>query len=164
LLALRWHARWDIIFLLDVLEHIPEERQALEQIAQALTPGGLLFMTTPALKCFWTRNDELVGHQRRYSKSDYRRLAAETGFRLLEARYFMFFLSFALLATRLLHRPESGSIQEEDPWSEVERTHRVLPPLLNTPLAIVFAAETPLGHYFSFPWGTSILAVLQKPI
>jgi hypothetical protein len=28
----------------------------------------------------------------------------------------------------------------------------------------VFYAETPLGHHLSFPWGTSILGVFEKPM
>jgi hypothetical protein len=30
-------------------------------------------------------------------------------------------------------------------------------------LAAVFAAETPLGHFLRFPWGTSVLGVFRKP-
>ena len=67
LLDLQWSERWDIAFLLDVLEHIPEDVRALEQIRAALRPGGLLFVATPALKFFWSYNDEVVHHVRRYS-------------------------------------------------------------------------------------------------
>jgi hypothetical protein len=35
--------------------------------------------------------------------------------------------------------------------------------IINGALSAVFYAESPLGHYWSFLWGTSILAVLQKP-
>ena len=35
--------------------------------------------------------------------------------------------------------------------------------LSNALLAAVFAAETPMGHRLPFPWGTSLLAVLEKP-
>ena len=71
LLRLGWRDRWDAAFLLDVLEHIPADAEVLLQIRQALKPGGLLFVTTPALKCFWSYNDEIAHHVRRYAKRDF---------------------------------------------------------------------------------------------
>jgi len=164
LLDLQWNQRWDMIFLLDVLEHVPQDREALLQIRDALTPGGLLFITTPALRMFWTHNDEIVGHQRRYAKRDYRRLAAETGLELLDCRYFMFFLSPLLLASRVLEALKRPWQTTRDPWQEIERTHRIPHPWIGWPLTAIFSAETPLGHWVPFPWGTSVLAVLRRPI
>jgi SAM-dependent methyltransferase len=40
-------ADWDIIFLEQVLEHVPHPRRALENIFAMLRPGGILFVTTP---------------------------------------------------------------------------------------------------------------------
>ena len=37
-----WEERWDVAFLLDVLEHIPEDVEVLKQIHRALRPGGYL--------------------------------------------------------------------------------------------------------------------------
>ena len=47
LLNLGWEDEWDIAFMLDVLEHIPDDICALRQAAKALRPGGLLFVATP---------------------------------------------------------------------------------------------------------------------
>ena len=91
LLNLQWRDRWDVAFLLDVLEHMPDDEAALRQIRDAMAPGGLLFITVPALNFFWTWNDEVAHHQRRYRRSDFRILADRCGYRLRDARYFMFF-------------------------------------------------------------------------
>lgn len=163
LLDLKWSGRWSLIFLLDVLEHIDEDAWALGQIREALTPGGLLFVTTPALRAFWSWNDVISGHRRRYRKADFRRLAAECGFELVEARYFLFFLSPLLLASRLVTDPGPGPIPGERLDGLVEAMHRVPHPVLNAALGACFWCETPLGHHVPFPWGTSILAVLRKP-
>ena len=110
LLDLPWTDRWDLAFLLDVIEHVPDHQEALRQVYRALAPGGLLFVTTPALKMFWSWNDEVARHLRRYSKTDYRHLAAETGFTLADVRYFMFFLSPLLWAARRVARPNCGEM------------------------------------------------------
>jgi 2-polyprenyl-3-methyl-5-hydroxy-6-metoxy-1,4-benzoquinol methylase len=164
LLDLHWQERWDVVFLLDVLEHIPQDQQALRQIYKTLAPGGFLLVTTPALRYFWTRNDDLVGHVRRYSRSALRRLAEQCGYEVCTTRYFMFYLSFPLLASRWLSRLRREPAVKEDPWRAVERTHRVPHPILNSLLGAIFCCETPLGHYLPFPWGTSVLAVLRRPI
>jgi SAM-dependent methyltransferase len=163
LLQLEWNNRWDIAFLLDVLEHIPTDEQALRQIHAALAPGGLLFITTPALQCFWSWNDEAVHHVRRYSKADYRRLASTCGYELVDVRYFMFFLSPLLLASRWLGRSRVDQMSDAERSELLARMHRVPRPLVNRVLGTIFAAETPLGHLLPFPWGTSVLAILRKP-
>jgi 2-polyprenyl-3-methyl-5-hydroxy-6-metoxy-1,4-benzoquinol methylase len=162
LLRLGWQDRWDTAFLLDVLEHIPKDAEVLLQIRQALKPGGLLFVTTPALACFWSYNDEIAQHVRRYSKDDFTRLAEMTGMHLLRASYFMFFLSPLLWLSRL-KRPELANLEKVEMLALLERTHRVPTRGVNALMNFIFQLETPLGLRLPFPWGTSILGVFQKP-
>jgi 2-polyprenyl-3-methyl-5-hydroxy-6-metoxy-1,4-benzoquinol methylase len=162
LLRLGWRDRWDTAFLLDVLEHIPEDAEVLLQIRQALKPGGLLFVTTPALNCFWSYNDEIAHHVRRYAKRDFARLARASGLRLLRASYFMFFLSPLLWLSRLKH-PELANMDKNEICALLERTHRVPVAPVNALMKLIFCLETPIGFWLPFPWGTSILGVFQKP-
>ena len=162
LLDLGWENRWDVIFLLDVLGHIPDDVTVAKQISKCLAPGGLLFLTSPSLMRLWSYNDEVAGHQRRYSVRDLRRLAEQSGLRLVDARYFMFLLSPLLVLYRLV-RPDLGKMTSEDIRKLLERTHRVPSKPLNSLLFAMFAAETPLGLSWSFPWGASVLGVFQKP-
>lgn len=160
LLNLGWRERWDVIFLLDVIEHVSDHERVLAEVHRALRPGGLLFVTTPALKVFWTYNDEFAGHRRRYSRQDFQELADRTGFELLSARYFMFFLSPLLLLSRM-KRPRPN-MTEDERREVLMRTHRVPSWPVNETLAVIFAAETPIGRWLRFPWGTSILGVFRK--
>jgi 2-polyprenyl-3-methyl-5-hydroxy-6-metoxy-1,4-benzoquinol methylase len=163
LLDLQWSERWDVIFLLDVLEHIPEQDRALRQAHEALAPGGLLFLTTPAIPLFWTWNDDLAGHVRRYTRADYRRLASGCGYKVIDTRYFMFLLSPLLLCARWATRPKEESLRGDRARELMGRMHRVPNVLVNSAMNLAFSMETPLGHIVPFPWGTSVLAVLQKP-
>jgi SAM-dependent methyltransferase len=163
LLRLGWQDRWDTAFLLDVLEHIPADTEALLQIRKALKPGGLLFVTAPALKCFWSYNDEIFHHVRRYAKRDFARLAEATEMRLLRASYFMFFLSPLLWLSRL-RRPDLANMEKDEITALLERTHRTPIPALNALMTLIFGLETQLGLWLPFPWGTSILGVFQKPL
>jgi len=162
LMNLGWKNQWDVAFLLDVLEHIPDDVTALQQAAKAIKPGALIFATAPALQLFWSDDDEVAHHLRRYARKDFVRLADESGLILRGARYFMFFLSPLYWLARL--RPGAGSLSDDKKRSLFLRAHRVSEGPSNKLLSVVFESETPIGHWLPFPWGTSILAVLEKPV
>jgi SAM-dependent methyltransferase len=161
LLRLPWQDRWDVAFLLDVLEHIPNDIEAMKQIHNSLRPGGYLFVTTPALRFFWTYNDRLAHHVRRYSRRDLARLANASQFELCWSRYFMFILSPLLLLSRL-HAPDLQNMSPDDIRAHLRRTHQVPSSPLNSALGLVFCSEAPLGVWLPFPWGTSVLGVFRK--
>ena len=161
LLNLAWHENWDVVFLLDVLEHISDDEEVLRQIHRSMRPGGLLFVTTPALKFFWTYNDELAHHQRRYSRQDFQALAGQLNFELLRTNYFMFFLSPALLLSRMLFRPPKLATPEQL-RDHLIKTHRVPAKPINGLLSKLFSLEASVINSMNFPWGTSVLAVFKR--
>ena len=163
LYSLGWENKWDVAFLLDVLEHLPEDARVLQEIQRALRPGGLLFVTAPALKLFWSYNDEIVHHLRRYEQKDFLRLGTESGLVLKKSRYFMFLLSPLLWLSRR-KRLDRKEMTPEQVQTLLARTHRVPISPLNGLLKFIFALETPLGLWLPFPWGTSILGVFQKRV
>lgn len=161
LLDLTWKDEWDVVFLLDVLEHIPDQIEVLRQIRNTMKPGGLLFVTTPALNFFWTHNDDLARHQRRYSKADFRLLGTDANLAFVRADYFMFFLSPALMLYRMMVRPHKTATPEEL-QEYLWRSHQVPGKFVNWILTRVFLAEAALVNHIAMPWGTSILAVFRK--
>ncbi|OAI40240.1 hypothetical protein AYO40_05015 [Planctomycetaceae bacterium SCGC AG-212-D15] len=161
LLRLGWQERWHLVFMLDVLEHISEDVEALRQVAASLRPAGFLFVTVPALRQFWSYNDELGHHVRRYHRHDFVALAEKCGLRLCDARYFMFFLSPIYYLSRL-RRPPLARMNAAERQSFLGTTHHVPSAPWNQLLSVVAGAETPIGHFVSFPWGTSLLGVFQK--
>lgn len=161
LLNLQWSDRWDIAFLLDVLEHIPQDVHVLEQIRDSLKPNGWIIVTTPALRAFWSYNDPLVGHVRRYSRSDFAELALRSGLRLEYSRYFMFFLSPLYMLSRWRSPDLSGRTPEQINAMLADE-HRVPIWPINMTCRCIFSLETPLGLWVPFPWGTSILGVFRR--
>ena len=53
-----------------MLEHIPGDELALVELARVLAPGGRLIITVPLHRYYWSKDDEFVGHCRRYSPSE----------------------------------------------------------------------------------------------
>lgn len=160
LMETHWKKRWDVIFLLDVIEHCPDDVAIFNQAYESLKSGGLLIVSTPALMYFWSHNDEFSKHLRRYNSADFERLAALTKFKLIDVRYFMFFLSPLYWLSR---KAASKGLSRERLEKAIKKEHEVPSLFINKLLCKIFSAESPLGHYVRFPWGTSVLGVFEKP-
>jgi len=154
-------AQWDAGFLLDVIEHCPDDVAIVKEAAKSLKPGGKLFIATPALDFFWSYNDDFVKHIRRYDKEKYRALAGATGLKLVDSRYFMFLMSPLLWLSR---KTKPDVLDEKEMARLYENEYKTPHAALNFPMHAIFSAETPLGHILPFPWGTSILGVFEKPM
>lgn len=57
---------FDLVTGLDVLEHIPDDDLAAKEMSRVLKPGGILLVTVPHRHKYFTNQDALVGHYRRY--------------------------------------------------------------------------------------------------
>lgn len=161
LMNLGWENHWDVAFLLDVIEHLPGDTEALRNARAALKPGGLLFVTVPAFQWLWSYNDDLARHLRRYTRNELSQIATEVNLEVLDVRYFMFLLS----PMYLLARKSFGirKLNDDQICRLRKKMHAVPPNPWNFALATVFALETPIGHLVRFPWGTSVFGVFRKP-
>lgn len=58
---------YNTIFLLDILEHIPEDRKALQKLSSLISDGGYAIITVPSNPRQWEWDDDFYGHVRRYT-------------------------------------------------------------------------------------------------
>lgn len=57
----------DVCLLMDVLEHLADDRTAMRNAAEVLRPGGHLLITVPSDPNLWSRHDVHHEHRRRYT-------------------------------------------------------------------------------------------------
>ncbi|TFG14380.1 MAG: class I SAM-dependent methyltransferase [Promethearchaeota archaeon] len=57
---------FDFVCALDVLEHIKNDKLAISEISRILKKKGILIITVPHRMKFYTQQDKLIGHYRRY--------------------------------------------------------------------------------------------------
>jgi ubiquinone/menaquinone biosynthesis C-methylase UbiE len=57
---------FNFITVLDVLEHIKDDEYAVSEISRILKKDGLLIITVPNRMKYFTYQDKLIGHYRRY--------------------------------------------------------------------------------------------------
>lgn len=77
----------DSVISFNVLEHIPDDRGALEAIRAFLRPGGQLLLLSPAHPFLFGATDRAVDHERRYTKDGLGRLLGASGYEVAELRY-----------------------------------------------------------------------------
>lgn len=142
---------FDLALALDVIEHVPDDLRALEELFRVLRPGGSLLVTVPALAMLWSAHDEANGHYRRYTVKELCGRVESAGFEVLTATYFNTLLFPVILAARKLRRNAGGSDLGE------------VPAPLNTLLREVFASEAKVLSWMRLPVGVSALCLTRKP-
>ncbi|MFO0950440.1 MAG: class I SAM-dependent methyltransferase [Isosphaeraceae bacterium] len=78
----------DLVLLLDVIEHIRDERAAAGRRPFGVAAGGHAIVTVPALSWLWSRHDEVNEHHRRHDARSLRESLNGAGFRVEAVRYF----------------------------------------------------------------------------
>jgi SAM-dependent methyltransferase len=126
--ALAEHS-FDSVVCLNVLEHVSDDRKALEHMCAVLRPGGTVTLIIPAFESLYGPIDERLGHFRRYSKKQIAGLAHSIGFDLAVSHYMNFSGFFGWwFNAHLLRKTEQSDSQIKlfDSWivpiqSAVER-------------------------------------------
>jgi len=104
--------RFDSAVMLNVLEHIDDDRGTLADIRSRLAPGGTLVVWVPAFPALLGDFDRRIGHVRRYRRRGLTALARETGFDVVDCRYANLpgFLAWWLIVRVLRLTPTAGGL------------------------------------------------------
>lgn len=159
-------ASFDIVALLDTVEHIADETAVLNETFRVTKPGGTMVVTVPALMWLWSNNDVINLHERRYTAPELKTKLQKGGWEVPYCGYNNF-LIFPLGAGMILIRkrtdkePDMASPHFDDDAYQVEM--EPASPLVNTVLEKVGLAEVAMLKRMRLPIGTSVIAIAQKP-
>lgn len=135
--------QFDTVVCLNVLEHIPDDLFALEQMRAVLAGDGQLALLVPAHPLLYGEFDRAVGHFRRYRRSELMDKLERTGFKMRQIKFFNCAAVLPwLINGRLLRRAYL-------PQGQVSLADRLVP---------LLKLERLIGP----PFGISLIAIAQK--
>ena len=102
---------YDLVAVLDVVEHIADDVAALAAMRTLLRPGGKILIAVPAHQWLWSAHDVVNHHHRRYSKATLKAAIEAAGLTPVRMRWFNSLLfplaAAARIAGRLTGRDDS---------------------------------------------------------
>lgn len=79
---------FEVVCAFDILEHVDDDRGALQEWRRIVMPSGWLVLTVPAYQALWSAHDDANAHRRRYHAHRLQQLLREAGFRVVRLTYF----------------------------------------------------------------------------
>ena len=74
--------QFDTVVMLNVLEHLADEQQALRNLWSALQPGGRAIVLVPQHPGLYGTLDKALEHRKRYTPADFEAALTQAGFRV----------------------------------------------------------------------------------
>jgi SAM-dependent methyltransferase len=144
-------SHYDLIAVLDVVEHIEDDVAALRAMRARLAPGGKILITVPAHQWMWSAHDVVNHHHRRYSKGTLVKAIEAAGLRPRKLGYFNSLLfplaAGARLAGRITGRDDSDDSPPPGP--------------VNKLFEAIFRLERHLVGRLPMPPGVSIVTLAE---
>jgi 2-polyprenyl-3-methyl-5-hydroxy-6-metoxy-1,4-benzoquinol methylase len=78
---------YDSIVILNVIEHLHDDKAAVQAIHSRLAPNGNLIVMVPAMQFLYGSLDKSFGHYRRYTISTMSKVMEDAKFQILKRRY-----------------------------------------------------------------------------
>lgn len=140
---------YDLVAVLDVIEHVEEDLESLETMARKLRADGKILITVPAHPWMWSAHDEVNHHKRRYTARSLRKLIVSAGLKVELLSPFNSLL-FPLAAAARIAGRIAGKRDSDDTMP---------PPALNKLFETVFGWERYALGRVPFPPGVSLVAI-----
>lgn len=146
--------KYDLVAILDVIEHVEEDVESLRNIARKLKPGGRILITVPAHQWMWSAHDVVNHHKRRYTKRSLKIALSEAGLRIHLVTYFNSLL-FPLAAAARLAGRVTGKEDSDD---------KLPPRPVNRLFEALFGLERHAIGRLPFPPGVSLVAIVSPEV
>jgi SAM-dependent methyltransferase len=143
---------YDLIAVLDVVEHIEDDVAALKAMGDCLKPGGKILITVPAHQWMWSAHDTVNHHHRRYSKTTLDAAIRRAGLGHNGLRWFNSLLFPAAVAARVAGKLTGKDDSDDSPPAKP----------LNAAFETIFALERHLVGRVPLPPGLSLITLASR--
>lgn len=149
----------DIVVMLNVLEHIENDKRAIEEVWRILKPGGVFVLEVPAGPHLYDFYDKSLHHYRRYRTASLVQMLRNNSFNIEKKSHLGFFF-YPGFATIKKHNQRKKSLTPEAQQQLVQKN--IQDSGNNGLLHLLMKAELALGNYLSYPCGIRSLVTCCK--
>lgn len=151
---------FDLVVLLDTMEHIPDDHRALQEVRRVLRPGGIVFVSVPAYQFLWSQNDDIAHHCRRYTRRRLDAVLRAAGLQVERLSYFNTLLFPLILPAVLFQKlmARLGRLPKDYNNASVPIARP-----LNRLFTWIMSSERFLLRWLSLPFGHSALGLARRP-
>jgi len=154
--------RYNLVLLMDVLEHVQEDNRFLAEIVDRyLAQGGHLIVTVPAFPFLYSQHDAFLAHYRRYGRKQLVRLVRDSNLFCMRSGYLFLSLLPIRLAEVLRERIADGErvgIRGVGGWTAGDALTRAATAILRFDIRLSFFFNS-----FGMPIpGLTVWAVCRK--
>jgi SAM-dependent methyltransferase len=160
IMKLPFKRSFDMVLLLDVLEHVDDDSGLLGNIYNICNDGALLVMTVPAMSKTYSEFDKLASHKRRYDLPDLREKLSKSGFKVYKISYYIFFLMPVIYLFKSLRELLIRMQGKKVGIADVAENKTI--PVINELCLSTLLLESALINKLDFPFGSSIVAIAGK--
>lgn len=145
--------KFDIILLLDVIEHIDDVKEFIDNALKHLKKDGKLVVNVPAHNWLYSKFDFVVGHKRRYNLAEIKNTFRQSNIDLLNVNYWGFsFITLVVLRKLYLIFKSDKDVVKNGFQPPNSIFNRIMLQIMNVELKL-------FSNVFS---GTSVMAVGKK--
>lgn len=145
--------KFDLILMMDVLEHIEDDKAYIQTVKNLLDDNGIIVLTVPAFMKLYSLHDRELKHFRRYDRHMLKDVFKGSGLKIKSMSYFY----LSLVVMRLLTMNKSQNLSM---WNSDEKSFKTL--FVKTVLNIDYNVLRFFSRFHIYIGGLSLLAIIEK--
>ena len=149
---------FDLVCAFDVIEHVEDDKLAVEEMTRVCKQDGLVFVTVPAYQFLWSEHDVINHHYRRYTLKNLLTTINVPKAKIVRKTYFNSLLLLPITTIRLISNLIGK--KNKEPKSDLEKVDNNSK--INLLFEKVFSFEKKLLSIMNFPAGVSMMVLFKK--
>jgi len=145
---------FDLITILDVIEHIQDDVGVLLALKKVLKKDGIIFVSVPAFQFLWSEHDIAISHVKRYNNKELSKTLIKAGLKSERSTYAIS-LPFPLV---VIYKVLTRFKKSKQP---PQTTHLALPKIINNFLMQVLSLESKIIRNRNLAFGISLMSITK---
>lgn len=145
---------FDVITILDVIEHLQDDVGVLQALKKVLKKGGIIFISVPAFQFLWSEHDVAISHVRRYNNKNLTKTLVKAGLKVERSTYAIS-LPFPLV---VIYKAITRFGKSK---RKAQTTHLALPGMINNLLMRVLSLESKIIGKRNLAFGVSLMSITK---